>query len=310
MAYGLTFLYGLTGSLELRAIGRALQSADRLWIAVAAGFILMGYAFEATMVPFHFWAPDVYQGATAPIAGFLSVVPKIGGFAGLMRFALLALPGGLISWPLAIALIAVATMVLGNLVALRQTRLKRLLAYSSIAQAGYVLIAVAVAARVPGAVTAAGYYLAAYLFMNLGAFVVVAQIERRLGTDLIATVRGLGRRAPGPAAGLALALLSLAGIPPLAGFAGKIFVLTATLDGGLTWLAVIAVINMTVGLYYYVSIVAEMYLHDPVHDVAPAGRPGYAFALLLSMAGTLTLGILPNPVLQLIQRLAQLVGSP
>ena len=193
MAYGLSFLFGLTGSLELRAIGQALAGADPVWVAVAFGLVVIGYAFEVTVVPFHFWAPDVYDGATAPVAGVLSVVPKIAGFGALLRFLLVALPGGLAAWPLVIAVLAALTMTLGNLAALRQTHLKRLLAYSSIAQAGYVLMVVAVAGRADSALSAAGFYLAAYLFMNLGAFVVTAQLERLTGSDRVAGLRGLGR---------------------------------------------------------------------------------------------------------------------
>lgn len=307
MAYGLTFFYGMTGSLELRAIGQALTTADPVWVALAAGLILVGYAFEATLVPFHFWAPDVYAGATAPITGFLSVVPKIAGFAGLARFILSALPEGMTAWPLLVALLAVATMTLGNLVALRQTHLKRLLAYSSIAQAGYVLIAVAVAGQVEGALNAVGYYLAAYLFMNLGAFAVVAQLERATGSDAIAAVRGMGRRMPGAAAALTLSLLSLAGIPPLAGFAGKIFLLAAVLEGGMLWLAVIAAINMALALYYYVAVIAEMYLAQPTHRVTLAEGSGYTLAVGLSLLGTFALGILPAFGLEITQRVAQLL---
>ena len=265
MAYGLTFLYGMTGSLELRSIGRALGAGggDSVWIALSLGLILVGYGFEMTLVPFHFWAPDVYAGATSSVAGFVSVVPKIAGFAAFLRFALLAYPGEAAGWPLVVAILAVVTMTLGNLVALRQSRLKRLLAYSSIAQAGYVLVAVASAGRVEGALSAAAYYLAAYLFMNLAAFAVVSQVERSTGSDELALFRGFGVSSPFAGGVLALALLSLAGIPPLAGFAGKVFVLTAAIDGGMTWLAVVAAVNMAVGLYYYVAVLAEMYLRRP-----------------------------------------------
>lgn len=309
MAYGLTFLYGLTGSLNLNDIGQALLGADRLWVGLSIGIVLIGYAFEATLVPFHFWAPDVYQGTTAPIAGFLSVVPKIAGFAGLLRFLLLALPAGAVNWPLWIAILAVLTMVLGNLVALRQIHLKRLLAYSSIAQAGYVLTALAVAGRIEGAISAAGYYLAAYLFMNLGAFIVVAQVERATGSDLIAGLRGFARPAPAPAAVLALSLLSLAGIPPLAGFAGKVLVLQAVLDGGLAWLAVIAIANMVIGLYYYVAVAAEMYLKEPHQELFFAWQSGYWLSAIISLSGTLLLGILPDLTLRLTQLLSRLVYS-
>jgi NADH-quinone oxidoreductase subunit N len=299
MAYGLTYLFGLTGSLDLRAIGLGLQAADRAWVTVALGLVLVGYAFEATLVPFHFWAPDAYEGATAPAAGFISVVPKIAAFGGLLRMLLEAIPAGQAGWPLVMAAIAVASMLLGNLVALRQRRLKRLLAYSSIAQAGYVLMAVAVAQRAAGAVAAVGFYLAAYLFMNLGAFIVTAQLERTLGTDSLDAIRGLGRRSPWPAGAMALALLSLAGIPPLAGFAGKIFLLSAAISGGMAWLAVIGAVNMAVGLYYYVRVIAEMYFEPPLRQEPVTDGLGYAVGLGLSIIGTLLLGIAPGTGLSL-----------
>ncbi len=309
MAYGLSFLYGLTGSLSLPAIGAGLKGADGVWVALAFGLVLIGYAFEITAVPFHFWAPDVYTGASAPVTGFLSVVPKLAGFAALLRFLLVALPGGLAAWPLAMAILAALTMTLGNLVALRQTRLKRLLAYSSIAQAGYVLMAVAVSERVPDALSAAGYYLLAYLLMNSGAFVVASQLERLTGSDELRGLRGLGQRSPLAALGLTLSLLSLAGIPPLAGFAGKILLLDVTLSGGLTWLAVVAVLNFAVALYYYLLPTAEIYLRSPNTSQRLPNQAGYLLALGLSVFGTLVIGVLPNTALTLTEQLSRLFGG-
>ena len=309
MAYGLSFLYGLTGSLSLPAIGGSLRSADGVWVALAFGFVLIGYAFEITAVPFHFWAPDVYTGASAPVTGFLSVVPKLAGFAALLRFLLVALPGGMAAWPLVVAILAALTMTLGNFVALRQTRLKRLLAYSSIAQAGYVLMAAAVSERVPSALSAAGYYLLAYSLMNLGAFVVAAQLERLTGSDELRGLRGLGQRSPLAAVGLTLSLLSLAGIPPLAGFAGKVLLLDVTLSGGLTWLAVVGVLNFAVALYYYLLPIVEMYLRAPeTTDRVPNG-PGYLVALGVSVFGTLLIGILPSTVLSVTQHLSRVFNK-
>lgn len=307
MAYGLTFLYGLTGSLSLDRIGAALAGADPLWVWVALSLVLVGYAFEITAVPFHFWAPDVYAGATAPVTGLISVLPKIAGFAGLLRLLLTAFPGGLANWPTVIAVLAAVTMALGNLAALRQTQLKRLLAYSSIAQAGYVLIAVAVAGRTGGALEAAGYYLAAYTFMNLAAFAVVAQLERQGSQGDLTALRGLARSAPGTAALLALALLSLAGIPPLAGFLGKVLLLGAALSGGLTWLAVFAALNMLVGLYYYLRPVVEMYLRPAEGELRLHREPGYPWVLGLTTLGTLLLGIWPAPALALLAGLTRLL---
>lgn len=301
MAYGLTFLFGLTGSLNLRIIGTSLAGADRAWIALAFGLVLVGYGFEMTLVPFHVWAPDAFQGATAPASGFVSVVPKVAAFAGLLRLLLEALPQNLVPWPVVLAIVAAVTMTFGNLVALRQTTLKRLLAYSSIAQAGYMLMAVAVTERTPDAVPAIGYYLVAYLCMNLAAFAVLAQLERMFGRDDYVAIRGLGRCAPWPAAALALALLSLAGIPPFAGFAGKVFLLMAVIDGGFTWLAVVAALNMALALYYYAAIVAEMYFHEPEQTEAVAPGAGYAWAIGLCTAGTIAFGTIPSLALSMAQ---------
>jgi len=301
MSYGLTFLYGLTGSLDLPGIARGLHNADPVWLLVAAGIVLVGYGFEITSVPFQFWAPDVYQGASAPAAGFISVVPKIAAFAALLRFLLEALPVYGPQWSSLIGVLAVGTMTLGNLAALRQQSLNRLLAYSSIAQAGYVLMGVAVANRNPGGVPVASFYLLAYLAMNLGAFAVIGVLERHTGSDARDVVRGLARRAPWLSAVLTLALLSLAGIPPLAGFAGKVLLLTQAIDGGMAWLAVAGAINMAIGLYYYALVVADMFM-EPASQATQQSAPipvgaGYAAAAAIATAGTLVLGIAPDSVL-------------
>jgi NADH-quinone oxidoreductase subunit N len=301
MAYGLTFLYGLTGSLDLPGIARGLEHADPAWVLVAAGIILVGYGFEITSVPFQFWAPDVYQGASAPAAGFISVVPKIAAFAALLRFLVEALPAYSAQWSLLIGVLAVGTMTLGNLAALRQSRLKRLLAYSSIAQAGYMLMGVAVAIRSPGGVPAVSFYLLAYLAMNLGAFAVIGVLELHAGNDARDIISGLARRAPWLAAVLTLALLSLAGIPPLAGFSGKWLLLTQAIDGGMAWLAVVGAINMTVGLYYYVRIIADMFMGPTSQKAQQPLRirisAGYAAAAAIATVGTVALGIAPESVI-------------
>lgn len=294
MAYGLTFIYGMTGSLELRTIGQALRDADTLWLVVALAMVVVGYGFEMTMVPFHPWAPDVLDGATAPISGYISVVPKAAAIAGLLRFLVQGLPGAAATWPVVIAAFAVATMTFGNLAALRQYTLKRLLAYSTIAQTGYILIAVAVAERSADAVPAAAYYLGAYLFMNLAAFAVAAHVERVHGSDAFEVLRGLGRRAPAAAGVLAIALLSLAGIPPLGGFAGKVFVLKAAIDGGMTWLAVVGALNMALALYYYARVILEMYTRDSEVSGLLPPRFAYVATYFLTTTGTFALGAVPG----------------
>ena len=308
MAYGLTFLYGLTGSLELRAIGAALQDADALWLVAALALVLVGYGFEMTMVPFHPWAPDVLDGATAPISGFISVVPKAAAIAGVLRFLVEGLAGGLVGWHWVVAGFAVATMSFGNLAALRQFTLKRLLAYSTIAQTGYILMAVAVAERSAEAIPAAVYYLGAYLFMNLGAFAVAAHVERVHGSDSFEVLRGLGRRAPAAAGVLAVALLSLAGFPPLGGFAGKVFVLKAVIEGGMTWLAVVGVLNMALALYYYARVIAEMYTRDAEVRVFLPPQSAFVITYFLTTAGMLALGVLPGVFYGLAQAAAEMLG--
>lgn len=294
MAYGLTFLFGLTGSLALDQIGDALGRGDQAWVAVALILVLVGFGFEIAMVPVHVWAPDAFSGASAPVAGFLSVVPKVAAMGALIRFLLSALPGELVAWPWIVAALAVASMTIGNLVALRQTALKRLLAWSSIAQAGYVLAAVAIGSRNGMAPVAAAFYLATYAFMNLGAFAVVAQLERAAEADSLDGVRGLHRRNPGVAAVLTLSLLSLAGIPPLAGYAGKVVVFAALFEGDMVWLAAVAALNMVIGLAYYVRVVAAMYLREPEGRPELSGTLSYAPSYALCVAGIVILGVLPQ----------------
>ncbi len=307
MAFGLTFLYGLTGSLDLRIIGISLSSSKSVWIFISLILILIGYGFEITLVPFHFWAPDVYEGSTAPVAGFLSIVPKIAGFAGLLRFLLTSYRDNIADWSLIIAIFAAVTMTLGNLIALRQTRLKRLLAYSSIAQSGLILMAIAGSDSIETALSYTGFYLIAYIFMNMGAFSVASQIERNFGSDDIILFRGLSRTSPFSAIVLALSLLSLAGIPPLAGFAGKVFIISSAIDRGYIWLVIIAVINLTIALYYYVSIVAEMYMKRPVNMVKPNRDPYYLLSAIICTAGTIFFGIFPAAALKLTNLLSSIL---
>lgn len=306
MLYGLTFFYGLAGSLDLREIGRALPAASP-WPALALVLVLAGYGFEITLVPFHPWAPDTYAGASAPVSGLLSVLPKIAGIAALLRFLLYAVPSGLVEWSGGLALAAAVTMTFGNLAALAQRRLKRLLAYSSIAQAGYLVMGVAVAERVPAATPAIAYYLAAYLFMNLGAFTVIALLERATGSDSIRALSGLARTQPFAAVVLVLSLLSLAGIPPLAGFAGKVLLLRAVFAANLEWLAALAAVNMVVALYYYARVIAVAVLEPGAGPPAPQGLPHFRLPLLLTAAGSLALGLIPAPALSLLAPSASLL---
>jgi NADH-quinone oxidoreductase subunit N len=293
MAYGLTFVYGLTGSLDLAVIGHAVRRADGVWLAVAFTLVVVGYGFEMTLVPFHLWSPDMFDGATSPIAGFVSVVPKVAAFAALLRFITVVMPPGGDGWNIALAVAAAITMTLGNVVALRQTTLKRLLAYSSIGQAGYVLAATAVVRVAPNAADAVAFYLLAYGFMNLAAFGIVAAIERTHGGDGLDGLNGLGRTSPWAGAVSVIALLSLAGIPPSAGFAGKILLLQAMIGGGMTWLAIVAILNMVIGLYYYAMLAGRLYFEIPPSSASPTLDGFTAVAMAAATAGTLVLGVWP-----------------
>jgi NADH-quinone oxidoreductase subunit N len=260
---------------------------------VAFSLVVVGYGFEMTLVPLHLWSPDTFDGATAPIAGFVSVVPKVAAFAALLRFITVVMPPGGDGWNVALAVAAVITMTLGNVVALRQTTLKRLLAYSSIGQAGYILAATAVIRVAPDARDAVAFYLLVYAFMNLAAFGIVAAIERAHGGDGLEVLNGLGRTSPWAGAVLVIALLSLAGIPPLAGFAGKILLLQAMIGGGMTWLAIIAILNMVVGLYYYAMLAGRLYFEIPSSSASPSLDGCEAIAMVATTVGTLVLGVWP-----------------
>lgn len=221
------------------------------------------------------------------MAGFISVVPKLAALASLLRLLLVALPVERALWLLAIGLLAVATMTLGNLSS-------RCGSAACIAQAGYLLIGVAASARGEGAVLAVGFYLLSYPLMNLGAFFVVAVVERHSGTDGIAAVRGSGRRAPAATAALTLELLSLAGIPPLAGFVGKVLLPSAAVDAGMTWLAAIAVVNMVIGLYYYAVLIAGIHFAREGPATSLLFRAAYVVVISLCTLGTIAFGIAPS----------------
>jgi NADH-quinone oxidoreductase subunit N len=298
MLYGAALLYALTGTLSTVEIARRLVGAD-LAVAVVAGVLfLTGFAFKITAVPLHWWAPDAYEGATAPVAGFLSIVPKAGGLAILARVLTVAFPDPA-AWAPAVSAAAVATMTLGNVLALRQDSLKRLLAYSSIAQAGFLLVAVAAVGSAPLAVPALVLYLLAYLAMNLAAFVVVGIVERAAGTDQLAAFAGLGERAPFLAAAFTLLLFSLAGVPPLLGFVAKVALFLAAIQGGYAWLAVVAAANAAFAVAYYLRVIAAMYFAPPSTQPADLRAPSSGVAVAIGVVGTVAFGVVPAPLVAL-----------
>jgi NADH-quinone oxidoreductase subunit N len=300
MLYGLSLLYGLAGSSSLPDIrhflSAGLTDANRLSVYVIALLIFAGFGFKTAAVPFHFWCPDVYQGAPTPVTAFLSVAPKAAGFAIMMRFFFqgMAVEGagpwdltGTIDWPQLLMLVSLLTMTVGNVAALTQTNMKRLLAYSSIAHAGYIMMGI-VALSQNGA-RALLIYLFAYVFMNLGAFLVVTLIHNQDGTFDLRDYPGLFRRAPFLTLAMALFLLSLMGIPPLVGFMGKLYVFAAVIERGYVWYAVVGALNAAIAAFYYARIMKTMII-----DAGNEDKP--AFRLPLADLGWVWLFVLGNVV--------------
>ena len=293
MVYGMSLFYGMTGSLDLVEIRTQLASVPvpDFALLVATGFVLAGFGFKIAMVPFHMWSPDVYEGASTPVTAFFSVAPKAAGIAVLLRFLLSGLatsPGGTLQalpgmdWPFLLAVLSAVTMTLGNLAAVRQENVKRLLAYSSIAHAGYLLMGAVLLS--PSGVQAITLYLVVYALMNLGAFLVVIALSSEGRREELRDFRGLGWRMPVLAGTMAVFLFSLTGLPPFAGFVGKVYLFKAVIEKDLWWLAVIAVLNSVVSLYYYARIVKAMYLDDPIEGWKPVRVPVLYTVLLLALA--------------------------
>jgi NADH-quinone oxidoreductase subunit N len=301
--YGIALIYGATGSTNLARIsmGIAPMSVSLPFaplLPIGVGLLLVGFGFKVALVPFHMWTPDVYQGAPTAVTSFMSVATKTAAFTALIR-VLAALNTASQPWLLALAVLAVLTMTLGNLAALRQTSLKRLLAYSSIAHAGYILVGLATGT--PQGAQAALYYLVAYTFMNLGAFAVILAIQRHDENDVTTRqLAGLGSRQPGLAALLTILLFGLTGMPPLAGFFAKLYVFGAAVDAGMIWLAIIGVINSGIAAYYYLRITVSMYMDGAeVPAEEQAGRERISGAVwvgvVLAAAGTIVVGLWQQP---------------
>ncbi len=298
--YGLSLLYGLTGQTNIYLLADQLASAGMpsLAVLVALVLIVVGFGFKVSAVPFHFWTPDVYEGAPTPITAFISVGSKAASFALLMRFFMAAFAGYDAVWVQLLAVSAALTMTVGNVLALWQRNIKRMLAYSSIAQAGYALIGVvAISAQGGAGMAAVTFYMFMYALTNIGAFTVVVLASRATGSEAIADMAGLSRRSPGLALAMTVALLSLGGIPPAAGFFGKFFLFNAAVDADFVWLALVGVINAIVALYYYLMVIKVMYVDRSADEDKPIPVGGaYRWALLVPTLGVIFLGVVAAPV--------------
>ena len=308
MIYGFSLLYGMTGSTQISEIGRVLTLGTApLPAMLAAVMVTVGFGYKIAAVPFHMWSPDVYEGAPTPVTAFLSVGPKAAGFAVLVRFfyTVFASPDGAdgmwklsssVDWPFLFAVLSAVTMTVGNLVAINQRNVKRLLAYSSIAHAGYMLMGFVLLTTV--GLKAILFYLVVYLFMNLGAFYVVVLVANGSRSEDISDFSGLGSRAPFAAVSLAIFLFALTGIPPFSGFIGKVYLFAEVINRGVYWLALVAALNSVISLYYYARIVKVMFLEDPTQagDLPLALVPRVMLAILV--VPTLLLGIYWEPVIR------------
>jgi NADH-quinone oxidoreductase subunit N len=315
--YGAALTYGATGTTNLNQIGDWLSRSgmphDPMAL-VGLGLLLVGFAFKVAAVPFQWWTPDVYQGAPTSVTAFMSVGAKAAGFAALIRVLHSAF-GGLAyvaDWAVAIAALAALTMTVGNVAALAQKDVKRMLAYSSIAHAGYILVGVAAANDI--GIRGVLFYLLAYAFMNVGAFAVACVVEQRGAfSTTLADYAGLSRREPLLAAAMSVFMLSLTGVPPLVGFWGKLFVFRAAVEAGLSWLVIVGVINSAISAFYYLGLVVQMTMRDAVaYPPSPRGgesegqpaainlEAAIGTVVLLAMLVTVGLGVWPGPVANLV----------
>lgn len=306
LIYGIALIYGVTGTTDLQAIASAISAdaavANSPLLLVGVALLLIGFGYKISMVPFHMWTPDVYEGSPTPVSAYMSTATKAAGFAALLRVVTIGLPGLTSVWQIALAILAALTMVIGNVAAVAQVNIKRMLAYSSIAHAGFILCAL-VAIDQPNAVQAFLYYILAYSLTNLGAFAVVIALEQA-GEERfdIGDLAGIGWRQPLLGAAMAVFMLSLAGVPPLAGFFAKWLVFQVAYQEGFWWLALIGLLSSVVSAFYYLRIIVNMYMRD---STQPAGSfttapmlTGVAFAAVLVVVQ----GFLTSPVLDLVSQ--------
>ena len=297
MLYGFSLLYGFTGQTNIYQIALSFYNLQFPKIAILGSLllILVGFGFKISAFPFHFWAPDVYEGAPTPIAGFLSTASKAAGFVVVLRVLVAVFtPSAAPDWINMLAIVSVLTMTVGNVLALVQKNIKRMLAYSSIAHAGYILIGVVAVSQL--GMTSVVFYLIAYMITNLAAFGIVMTFSKVVGSDEISAYSGLSRRKPWLALAMLVAFLSLAGMPPLAGFIAKVFVFAAAVKVGLIWLAFVGVLNSIVGLYYYLTVLKYVYLYRSDDEDKPLSisRP-YTIALSILILGIILVGTLFGP---------------
>lgn len=322
LLYGMALVFGLTGKTRLTEIAQAIQTIPLTTLldspALLLGIILLacGFGFKIACVPFQMWVPDVYEGAPTPITAYLSVASKAAGFAVIARFfyTTFGVPDWLsLNWGILFASLSAITMTLGNVIAIAQTNIKRMLGYSSIAQAGYLMVGLAAVgvASMADTLGRSGllFFLASYTLTNLGAFIAIIAISNKIDSDLIDDYTGMGSRAPLLALGLTLCLISLIGLPPTAGLIAKIYIFNAGVHYGLLWLVVIGVINSCISAYYYLGVVKVMWLGAPVSEEKVPSSWALRIVLALTCLGVLVLGIIPGKFVQIAETAVRIFTS-
>lgn len=306
LLYGMALIYGATGTTKIAKIASyiSMNGLSSSNLMLVAGMLLMatGFAFKIAAAPFHMWTPDVYEGAPTPMTAFMSVGPKAAGFAAFARVFIVAFPVLKPEWSNLIWILAVLTMTIGNITALYQQNIKRMLAYSSIAHAGYILVGFAAG----NSVGTAGilFYMLSYAFMNIGAFAIIILVGKKgEENNNVSDYAGFGYRHPILGIAMCIFLFSLAGIPPAAGFIGKFYLFSGAIQAGYIWLAVIGVLNSAASVYYYLRVMVFMYFKDPTEDFAWVKlTPAFAICLLIAVIGVLVPGVLPGVFLELAQK--------
>ncbi len=296
LLYGLSLVYGMTGTTVITDVAAKISEMSSMPPALLVGiiFLVAGLGFKISAVPFQMWSPDVYEGAPTPVTAFLAVGSKAAAFAAIIRLFMVAFPAYGAQWKVLFAALAALTIIIGNLVAIPQTNIKRMLAYSSIAQAGYIMTGV-VAANAAG-VKGVAFYAMLYVFATIGAFTVVMNFSANTGSDEIKDYAGLAQRSPLMAAVLTVCLLSMAGIPPLAGFAGKFYLFSSIVKQGYLWLVIIGLLMSMASVYYYLSVAKVMYMAEPVDNTPITVPAGAKATLLMTMIITVFLGVYPEPL--------------
>jgi NADH-quinone oxidoreductase subunit N len=318
LLYGMALLYGLSGTTLLVEIGdfvAAEGESSRSLLILAMVLLIAGFGFKMAVVPFQMWVPDVYQGAPTPVSAFLSVGSKAAAFAVVTRIFFEALGADFLSddWAQVFAALAAVSMTLGNLMAIVQTDIKRMLGYSSIAQAGTFLIGLA-AISVDGEEFTLGgsgvlFFLAAYAFTNLGAFIGVIAISQKIGSDQIRDYAGMWKRSPWLTIGLAFCLVSLTGIPPTAGFWAKLYIFNAGIRADLAWLVIVGVLNSVVSAFYYLGVARQMFLGDAADEAKVGTSPSIGLSLGVATLGVLVFGIIPMPLISAAENAVEVFAS-